>query len=162
MMMRDVPLDAAGHPGADEADERRFDDVLAVDEVVVVGLVDAFENAAADLGQDADAEVLVLQVDDGVSLVDFLARQRIVHRIGIDRPLRALGLAAEEERGFFLGGPRQVRGGGGFCFQTLPRKNQGEKGRAREKKILKRKKRKRFFSRVRGESPFGNLILCRT
>jgi len=61
------------HPGADEPDQGRLDDVLTVDEVIVVGLIDTFENPAADLRQDADPDVLVFQIDNGVSLVDFLS-----------------------------------------------------------------------------------------
>ena len=38
MVLRPVELDAAGDPGARQADERGLDDVLAVDEVVAVGL----------------------------------------------------------------------------------------------------------------------------
>src|ERR1039458_9038722 len=132
MVMRDIPLHAAGHPGADEADEGRLDDVLAIDEVIVVGLIDAFENAAADLRQDADLEVLVFQIDDGVSLVDFSARQRVVHGVGVDRSLRALRLAAEEERGVRFRVTCQISGDDNVGFPYLYAGNiGGERGSRR-------------------------------
>ena len=68
-MVGDVPLDAAGDPGADEADERGCDDVLMVDEVVVIGLVQRGEEPAADLisvllSADVDGEQLTqMQID---------------------------------------------------------------------------------------------------
>ena len=62
-MLRPVELDAAGDPGAQQADERGLDDVLAVDEVVAgVAVLDDVD-AAADLGQQHDAQVLVLEVE---------------------------------------------------------------------------------------------------
>ena len=127
-MVRDVPLDAAGNPGADQADQRRLDHVLAVDEVVVVGLVDAFEDAAADLRQDADPDVLVLQVDDRVRLVDLLAGQGVVHRIRIDRALRALRRAAEEEHRVRLGRPGEVGRDHGLLFPHLDRRGVRREG----------------------------------
>ena len=53
-MVRNVPLDPAGNPGPDQADQRRLDHMLPVEEGVVVGLVEAFKNAAADLRKNAD------------------------------------------------------------------------------------------------------------
>ncbi len=49
VVVRDVPLDPTGNPGADQADQGRLDDVLTVKEIVVVGFVDRLEEAAADL-----------------------------------------------------------------------------------------------------------------
>ena len=99
MMMRDVPFDAAGDPRADQTDQGRLDDVLAVDEVVAVGFVDALEEAAAYFRQDTDADELVLEIDDFVLLVLFFGGEVVVERIGVDAPLRSLrGLAEIEDR----------------------------------------------------------------
>ena len=108
MMMRDVPLHAAGNPRANQADQRGLDDVLPVNEVVIVGLVHTLEDPAAEFRQNAQPDVLVLDVDQRVGLIDLLARQGIVHRIGIDRTLRSLRCAAEEEHRVQLGRPGQV------------------------------------------------------
>ena len=98
VVVGDVPLDAAGDPGAQHADQGGLDDVLAVEEVVAVGLVLRAEDAPAELRQDADLDVLVLQVDRLVGLVFADVRQLVEHRIGIDGPLRALvGPAAVED-----------------------------------------------------------------
>ena len=63
MMVRNVPLDAAGHPRADQPDQGGLDHVLAIDEIVVVALVDRLEEPPADLRQDADPHVFVLQIN---------------------------------------------------------------------------------------------------
>ena len=102
VVVGNVPLDAARNPRPDDADEHRFDDVLAINEIVVVGFVHAFEDAAADLRQDADADILVLQVDNLISLVGLLSRKNVVHGIGIDRRLRSLREPSEVEHGVGL------------------------------------------------------------
>src|ERR1019366_3710567 len=108
-MKRNVPLYAAGDPRADQSDQRRLDHVLPVDEVISVGLIHALEKASANLRQYADPDVFVLQVDNRVSLVDLLPRQRVVHRIWINGSLRALRFAAEEKHRVWFGISRQVR-----------------------------------------------------
>ena len=105
VMVRNVPLDAAGNPRADQADERRLDDVLAIDEVVAVALVHRLEQPPADLRQHADAHVFVLQVNDAIGLVRLDAREGVVKRVGINAPLRALRVAAEIKHGFGSGSP---------------------------------------------------------
>src|ERR1039457_4122182 len=117
--MRNVPLYAAGDPGSNQPDERRLDDMLPIDEIVVIGLVDAFEDAAADLGQHADSQILVLEVDHGIGLVYLFAGERIVHGVRIDWALRSLGRAAEEEHGVGPGISGQVGRYGDFLFPYL-------------------------------------------
>jgi len=73
MVVRDVPLDAAGNPRADKADQRRLYDVLAIKEIVAVGFIDAFEDAAAYLRQNADPDVLVFEINHFVGLILFVA-----------------------------------------------------------------------------------------
>ena len=71
MMMRNIPFNAPGNPGADQAYQRRFDDVLTVNEIISVALIDGFEEASANLRQNRQADVLVLQVNNPVVLVRF-------------------------------------------------------------------------------------------
>ncbi len=92
-----VPLDPAGDPRAQQADQRRLDHMLVVDEVVAVGFVHRLEDLAADLRQNPDLHILVFQIDHGVGLVFFLRRQIVVRGIGIDAVLRALRRSAEVE-----------------------------------------------------------------
>ena len=62
VVLRPVELDAAGDPRPGEADERRLDHVLAVEEiVVVVRLVLADEDASADFRQHHQPDELVFQ-----------------------------------------------------------------------------------------------------
>jgi hypothetical protein len=62
MMVRDIPLDPAGDPGAEHADQRRFDHALTVEEIVAVGFVERAEDPSADFRQDANLEVLVFEI----------------------------------------------------------------------------------------------------
>ena len=62
-MLGPVELDAPGDPGAQQADQGRLDDVLAVDDVVAGVAVLHDVDAAADLRQQHDAQVLVLEMD---------------------------------------------------------------------------------------------------
>ena len=71
-MVRDIPFDAARDPGAEHADKRGLDDVLAVDEIIAVRLVHGLENPAADLGQDDDPDIGILENQGPVGPV-FLA-----------------------------------------------------------------------------------------
>ena len=97
MVVRYVPLDPSADPRADQADQRRLDHVLPVNEVVAVGLVDSFKQPPADLRQYADLDVLVLDVHDLVGLIDLGVRQHVVQRVGINNPLRPLRRASEIE-----------------------------------------------------------------
>ena len=136
-MMRDVPFEAARDPGAEQADQGRFDHMLAVNEVIVVGLVNAFEDAAAHLRKDADTNVLIFEIDNGISFVDFLAGQRVVHGIGIDRRQRALGLTPEEEHRIRFRISGQVSRDNRLCLPNPHRGSVGGKGCGRRKQKLR-------------------------
>ena len=109
MVMRQVPLDPARDPRAQQADQRRLDHMLVVDEVVSIGFVHRREDLAAELRQDADLHILVLQIDHGVGLVFFFGGQVVVRGIGIDAVLRALRVAAKVELRVGVGLANQVR-----------------------------------------------------
>ncbi len=90
MVMRNVPFHAARDPGTQDADQRRLDDMLVIDELVAVGLVHRLEDFAAQFRDNADLYVLVFEIDHGVGLVRLLRGQAVVQRVGVDTLLRAL------------------------------------------------------------------------
>src|ERR1051326_6670341 len=59
-MLWPVKLNAAANPGSRQSDECRFDDWLAVNQIVTVGFVLHYMNAAAKLGQHHYSKKLVL------------------------------------------------------------------------------------------------------
>src|ERR1039457_6091440 len=63
MVLGPVELDAARDPRTQQAHQRGLDHVLAVEEIVVVGLVLADVNATADFRQYHQANVLILDED---------------------------------------------------------------------------------------------------
>ena len=105
VVVRDVPLDAAGDPGTDHADERRPDFCLPIDVVVAIGLVGGGENAPAQLRKHANLYVLVLQIVGLVSFVVLNIQKVLIEPIGIDRALRALIIAARIENRLKVGRP---------------------------------------------------------
>ena len=104
-----VELDAARDPGAGEAHEGRLDHVVAVEEVVVGGLVVAHVDAAAELRQDHEPDPRVLEVH-GLPLVRrLLLRDALVEREGEDGARGALVDAGVEEGRVVVGFGRQIR-----------------------------------------------------
>ncbi len=75
-MLRPVELDASGDPRPGESDERGLDDVLAVKEVIAVGLVEAHMNAAAEFGQDHEPRTYSFSM--------WIAFQKPVVRLGLN------------------------------------------------------------------------------
>ncbi len=70
MMLRPVEFDAAGDPRAGQPDERRLDHILPIEEVIAVGLVEPNVNAPADLRQNHQAQIRVLNVHRLPRLLD--------------------------------------------------------------------------------------------
>src|SRR5260221_5329361 len=60
MVLGPIELDAAANPGAGEANQCRFDDRLAIKQVITVGLVLQHVNAATNFRQDHGANKFVL------------------------------------------------------------------------------------------------------
>ena len=52
VVMKDAPLHPAADPGAQHSDQGGFDDMLAIEELVAVGLVRGRKEPAADLGEN--------------------------------------------------------------------------------------------------------------
>jgi hypothetical protein len=62
MVLRPVELDASRNPRPGEADERRLDHLLAIEEIIIgIGLVLADEDAPADFRQHDEADEIVFQ-----------------------------------------------------------------------------------------------------
>jgi hypothetical protein len=107
-MVRDVPFDAARDPGPDQTDQRRFDHVLPVNEVVAVALIDGLKQAPADLRQDPDANIFIFQVNDAIELVRFDIGERVVERVRVNTAFRSLRALTEEEHRVRLGVSGQI------------------------------------------------------
>ena len=102
VMLRPVELDAAGDPRADQAHQRRLDDLVVVDEVIAVGLVVGALDAAAQLGQHHHADVVVLQPHRGIGLIDLLVEDLVDDRQRIHLAAGALIDALFQEHGVFV------------------------------------------------------------
>ena len=102
VVLRPVELDAAGNPRADEAHQRRLDDLVVVDEVVAVGLVVGALDAAAQLRQHHHADVVVLQPHRGIGLIDLLVEDLVDDGQRIHLAAGALIDALFEEHGVLV------------------------------------------------------------
>ena len=99
VMIGNIPFNTAGEPSTEHSDEGRLDAGLGVEEIVTVCEVLGLENPSANLGKYSDADVIVLQLYDFVSLVNDLVCHHIVQRVGIDITFCSLvGPSSEEDR----------------------------------------------------------------
>ncbi len=57
--------------------------MLAVEDLIAIGLVRGIEKPAAKVWQDANLKVVVLQVKGAVDRIHFLYSGVVVHRVGI-------------------------------------------------------------------------------
>ena len=101
-MLRPVELDAAGNPGSGQADQRRFDDAIVIDEVKVVGLVASHLHAAAKPRQQHNFQVFVLQNDCCISYIGLLVGDTFDDRMGIDNAAAALIDPVFQEHGVLV------------------------------------------------------------
>ena len=65
-MERPVELEAAGNPRTQNTDQRRLDDMLAIEKVVAGGFVLGPEYPPSQLRKNADAQEFVFQPDERV------------------------------------------------------------------------------------------------
>ena len=94
VVMREVPLHAARDPRAEHADERGLDDMLPVECLEASLLVCKVEKMPAMFGKKPHLKPVILQSEILVCLVHLLVVEDVLHRIGIDAPLRPLINAA--------------------------------------------------------------------
>src|ERR1700737_896320 len=97
MMLRRVDLDAPRDPGPEQSDQCRFDDALPVKEVVAVGGAPPDGNPPADLWQDHQPDVLILEMDRLPGAVHLFIRHAIGDGIRIYPAAAALVDALLEE-----------------------------------------------------------------
>ena len=109
MMLRPVEFDAAGNPRPGQADKRRFDDVLVVDEVVAVGLVLDRVDATADFRQHEHAEKIILNPDGLPFAIHRFLRDAVRERQRIDLAAAALIDALFEKHRILVRRGGQIR-----------------------------------------------------
>src|ERR1700694_179820 len=97
MMLRRVELPAPRDPGPEQSDQGRFDDARPVKEVVAVGDVLPDVNPSADLWQDHQPDVLILEMDRLPGAVHLFIRHAIGAGIRIYPAAAALIDALLEE-----------------------------------------------------------------
>ena len=67
VVIRPVELHAAGDPRAERADQAGLDDVLAVEKVIVGGLVPRGEDPSPDLWEHQNVQIFVFQMHNGIA-----------------------------------------------------------------------------------------------
>ena len=109
-MLRPVELGSAGNPRTAQADQRRLDDMLAVEEVVAVGFVEPDLDTPAEFRQDHELDVLVLQHDRLIGPVEFFLGNAVSQRVGIDPSTAALVVALIQEHRIEVRRRRRIGG----------------------------------------------------
>ena len=101
-MVEHIPLHTPADPCTEHTHILRLDDVLPVEDLVAGGLVRGVEQAAADVGQDAQLHIVVLQVERPVRAIHPLRGGIVVHGVGIHpAPGPLIGEIPLEEGGLF-------------------------------------------------------------
>ncbi len=104
VMVERAPFDSARDPGAQHADQGGLDHVLAVEEVIAVGLVDRREQPPAEFRQDAQLDELVFKIQGLVRLVLADVEQMILERIRVNPLLGSLVRLMRVEHWVGIGG----------------------------------------------------------
>src|SRR5581483_6860046 len=118
MMLRPVELNPAADPRSGQTHQRRLDHILAVDEVVSVGLVHRDMDSPADLRKDHHTDVSVFDVNRIPRLVARGFFNAIVKRQRIDLAAAALVDAALQEHRILI---RRVQSKGANGDRLPPR-----------------------------------------
>ena len=101
-MLGPVEFDAAADPGPGQAHQGGLDDPVVIHEIIAVGLVQGPLDAAAQLRQDHDVKVIVLQNDGPVGYVFFGIADLFRYGEGVYLARGALvGAFFDEQRAFF-------------------------------------------------------------
>ena len=90
MVVREVPLDAAGNPCSEHTDERGLHDVLTVERFEAGLLVCEVEQVTAVFREESHLEPVILQRQVLVGLVELGVMQDILHWVRINASLCAL------------------------------------------------------------------------
>ena len=90
VMLRPVELDAAGDPGACQADQSRFDHMVVVDEMAFLDLIVCHLHTSAQFRQDHHLYIFILQIDCVIRLVFAGIFNLFNHGIRIYHPAASL------------------------------------------------------------------------
>ena len=112
MMLRPVELDPARSPWSGQANQRRLDDILPVEDVIAIGLVGRRMDPPADLRQDHHFQVLVLQEDRRPLPVALGLADPVVERQRIDTAIAPLVNPLLQEHRVLVRSLRLIRGNG--------------------------------------------------
>src|SRR5689334_14884048 len=110
MMLRPIELHSAGCPRARQADQRRLNHMLIIEEIVTVRLVSPYVNTSAELRQNHDFYKFVLDSDGIPRLRLLLVRDSIVERQGIHFAATPLINAPLEEHRILVWRQRLIGG----------------------------------------------------
>ena len=117
MMLRPVELNTARDPRTEQSHERWLDHVLAIEEVVLVCLVEPSVNAAADLWKNHQMNEFVFEKNSLVGFVHFLERNAIDKWIRINFSAAPLINPLLKKHGVRV---RILHWVGGDCDQLFP------------------------------------------
>ena len=90
VVLRPVELDTPRYPRPRQPHQGRFDDLVVIDEVVVVGFVEGHLDAPTQFGQNHNFEVLIFEEYGGVVLIPFFVKDTVYHRVWINNATTAL------------------------------------------------------------------------
>ena len=103
MVLGPVELDAAANPRPCQADERRLDYLVIVNEMPIGNFVKGHLYPSAQFGENHDLDILVLQKDSVVFLVHLLVRDGLDDGIGINDAAASLIDTFLQEYGILFG-----------------------------------------------------------
>ena len=129
VMLGPIEFDAAGNPRTGEADEGGLDHVMAVEEIVPVGFVEADMDAAADFGKDHEPEKWVFKMDGLPGVIAFFFGDAVDERKRIDFAAAALIDTVLEEHWIFVGRRGEVGGDGDGLLPDFDRAAFGRRRR---------------------------------
>ncbi|MNW45525.1 hypothetical protein D3C74_227920 [compost metagenome] len=108
-MLRPVEFNPPGNPWPSQANQRRFDDTVVVDEIVVVCFVERTVNPPAQLRHDLDTNIFVLENRQPIADLLLLVVNLIDDRMRVDPSGTALINAFFQKHRVFVRLPHPVR-----------------------------------------------------
>ena len=90
MVLRPVELDASRNPRPGQTDERRFDDMVVVDEMALLDFIISHLDPAAKLREDHDFHIFILEPQRLVRFIHRFVLNLLDNGIGVDHSAAAL------------------------------------------------------------------------
>ena len=116
VVVEGVPFHSSAYPRSGHSHICRFHDLVAVEDVVAVGLVHGKEQPAPDFRENAELDILIFKIETIVGDILPPAGHIVVERVGIDTPFRPLiGPVPLKNRSLFRR-VEQIGGHGDFVF----------------------------------------------